>query len=370
MNVSRVETNLISFSTARTGRQQARLAGLNPNHWYAVEFESTLPARGVFETSFWGRSIAIFRGVDGLVRAVENRCAHRQVKLSLGEVNDCCITCAYHGWTYDGEGKLVSIPHELFGRTLPDVKIAAFPVRLRYGLIWIFPGNPALAESTNMPEIPELEGPQAWACVPLAFTWRAHHTMILENICDLSHAHLHRAYRPFDDAKLVGLDTNGSRIRLSYDVSVGNGRFSRNFVDRRRANLNRMELCFDYPYQWSNTGNSIKHWCFILPLDAGTTRAFFLFYFDALRIPFTQIAIPRRLMHALLWASNILMIRPLLMQDGAMVEAEQAAFETNPTGPAIEINPAMLEFQKLVVREWRRHLAEIEPQAQPGTSNA
>ena len=42
-----------------------------------------------------------------------------------------------------------------------------------------------------------------------------------------------------------------------------------------------MELCYEYPYQWSNTDGKIKHWCFVLPIDGTTTRAFFLFYFDS-----------------------------------------------------------------------------------------
>src|SRR3989442_13484677 len=86
---------------------------------------------------------------------------------------------------------------------MPRVRIAAFPVRTRYGLIWIFPGDPARAEAVPMPELPELEGAQAWACVPVDFTWQAHHSLIIENVSDFTHAHLHRKYRPFSGAKLV-----------------------------------------------------------------------------------------------------------------------------------------------------------------------
>ena len=68
---------------------------------------------------------------------------------------------------------------------------------------------------------------------------------------------------------------------------VGDGRISKLFVDRKRVRTDRMKLGFDYPYQWSNTGDRIKHWCFLLPIDEQTTRVFFLFYFDALKIPFT-----------------------------------------------------------------------------------
>jgi 4beta-methylsterol monooxygenase len=349
-----------AFADARTRRQQVRASGLHPDCWYAVEHAAAIPIGRVVETRFWGRSIALYRGSDGMVHALENRCAHRQVKLSLGEVNGCNLTCPYHGWSYDGSGRLVAVPHELFGRRLPKLRVASFPVRLRYGLVWIFPGDAARADATPMPELPELEGPDAWACVPLDFTWRAHHSLIIENVSDFTHAHLHRKYRPFTDARLKRCERRDRRVRIDYDVLVGDGRISRHFVDRKRVNVNRMELCFDYPHQWSNTDGKIKHWCFVLPLDERTTRVFFLFYFDALRLPVIPVTVPRWLMRPLLRISNRLLIRPLLLQDGAMVEAEQRAYEAKPDAPVTELNPAVIEFQKLIVEEWRRHRGDTE----------
>jgi phenylpropionate dioxygenase-like ring-hydroxylating dioxygenase large terminal subunit len=359
-----------SFDAARNRRQQARAAGLHPDYWYAVEYAAAIPVGHVAETRFWGRSIALYRGSDGTVRAIENRCAHRQVKLSLGEVAGCNLTCPYHGWTYDGGGQLVFIPHELFGHKTPKIRIASFPVRTRYGLIWIFPGDPTRAEATPMPELPELEGPKPWVCVPLDFTWRAHHSLIIENVSDFTHAHLHRKYRPFLNAKLISYARSDRRVELSYDVLVGDGRVSKYFVDRKKVNINRMELCFDYPHQWSSTDSKIKHWCFVLPLDERTTRIFFVFYFDALRIPFTRIAVPRQAMRSLLRLSNWLLIRPLLMQDGAMVEAEQRAYEAKPEAPAIELNPVVIEFQKLIIEKWRRHRSEATGKTEPADEEA
>ena len=155
-----------SFSDARNQREKARSAGLHPDNWYAVEHDARVPAGHVVEVKFWGRSIAVFRGTDGTLRALENRCAHRHVKLSLGQVTGCTLTCAYHGWSYDSNGRLVDVPHELFGREFGRIKIVSYPVRSRYGLIWLFPGNAALAERTPMPEIPELGDPRAGPACP------------------------------------------------------------------------------------------------------------------------------------------------------------------------------------------------------------
>jgi phenylpropionate dioxygenase-like ring-hydroxylating dioxygenase large terminal subunit len=345
------------FAGARTRRQMTRAAGLDPNHWYAVAFSRRVRPGRLLETRFLGRPIVVFRGADGVLGAIENRCAHRGLKLSLGEVQGCNLVCAYHGWAYDAAGNLVSVAHETYGKSLARIRVASFPVRERYGLVWLFPGDPALAAATPLPAIPELEGPAPWASIMVDFTWAAHHSLIIENVSDFSHAHLHRKYRPFNDARLTDLQSSGTQVRLSYDVLVGDGRFSRHFVDRSRVKVDRMELCFDYPYQWSDTGGRIKHWCFLLPLDGRTTHVFFLFYFDAVQIPLLRRPMPRRLQNLLMLAARRLLIRPLLAQDGRMVEAEQDAYEQDPYTAGHELNPAVGEFQKLIVEQWRRHLA-------------
>ncbi len=352
-----------NFQSARNRRQQTRAAGLDPNYWYAVEYDSALARGAALGTEFWGKPIALFRGADGVVRAIEDRCAHRQVKLSLGEVDGCELTCPYHGWTYGGDGKLVTIPHESFGRTVSKVKVASYPVQVRYGLIWIFPGDPARADTVALPLIPELKGDRPWASVTLDFTWDAHHSMIIENVSDFTHAHLHRDYRPFTDAKLISYDADSERVRLTYDVLVGDGRFSKYFVDRKKVNVNSMELCFAYPYQWSDTGGRIKHWCFFLPMNGQRTRVFFIFYFDALRIPLTRMSLPVWLMRPVLAISKTILIRPLLAQDGDMVQEELRAYIDAPHAPSVELNPVVIEFQKLIVAKWRAHLAATGAEA-------
>ena len=132
-----------TFDEAKTKRQKARAAGLDPNYWYAVELDEAVKPGQVVEVTFWKQSIALFRGMDGKLRALENRCAHRQLKLSIGNVEDCRLVCAYHGWQYDEQGKVVDFSHDLFDKPTPSFRIRAFPVQVRYGLIWIFPGDPA-----------------------------------------------------------------------------------------------------------------------------------------------------------------------------------------------------------------------------------
>ena len=55
----------------------------------------------------------------------------------------CVLTCAYHGWSYGEDGRARGIPHDRCGRPMPSLRIAAYPVQVRYGLVWLFPGDPA-----------------------------------------------------------------------------------------------------------------------------------------------------------------------------------------------------------------------------------
>ena len=175
-------------------RHQIRQTGLSGNHWYAVEQDRNLKRKKVVEIVFWKTSIALYRSEDGEVHAVENRCAHRQLSLAkLGHVEGDLLVCGYHGWKYNGCGQCVEISHDL-GKSnkMPNIKIRRFPVRVKYGLIWIFPGNADLADSVPLPSIPVLDQEVSWPYIPIDMTIKAHHSMIMENVCDFNHEYLHR----------------------------------------------------------------------------------------------------------------------------------------------------------------------------------
>lgn len=357
MSSNQEHRNPPSFDEAKNRRQKVRAAGLDPNYWYAVEHDSKIANKQIVEVKFWGESVALYRSEGGRLYAIENRCAHRHVPLTLGTVAGERIVCEYHGWAYNGAGELADVPHTLFGKKMPTCKLRTYPVRVRYGLVWIFFGDPERADSTPMPEIPELEGSNKWECVPVDFTWNAHHSMIIDNVSDFTHEFLHRKYAPFTDAKLTKLETEGDVVHVAYDTKVGRGKISGLFVDRASIDTNSMELAYEYPYQWSNTDGKIKHWLFVLPVDQRTTRVFFLFYFDYFVVPFTKVKIPRRVMRPFLKISNELLVKPLLRQDGRVTQGEQEGHERHWDAPVVEVSPAVNAFQALTVRKWEEYLA-------------
>ena len=62
--------------------------------------------------SILNKHLVLFRGDDGQAVAMEDRCLHRNAKLSEGFVKEGNIVCPYHGWAYNKNGELTDIPSE------------------------------------------------------------------------------------------------------------------------------------------------------------------------------------------------------------------------------------------------------------------
>ncbi|MCP5037947.1 MAG: Rieske 2Fe-2S domain-containing protein, partial [Rhodobacteraceae bacterium] len=93
------------------------------NAWYvagwASEFNEELRRVVILE-----QPMVMFRASDGKVIALEDRCPHRLLPLSLGKRIDDTIQCGYHGMTFDCEGKCVRIPGQ--DNLPPSAAVVAF----------------------------------------------------------------------------------------------------------------------------------------------------------------------------------------------------------------------------------------------------
>jgi phenylpropionate dioxygenase-like ring-hydroxylating dioxygenase large terminal subunit len=80
--------------------------------WLYVGHESQIPDPGdYFATELGRQPVIMTRHRDGSIRVLSNRCTHRGAKLAnvtTGKVTH--FSCLYHGWTFDTDGRLVSVP--------------------------------------------------------------------------------------------------------------------------------------------------------------------------------------------------------------------------------------------------------------------
>lgn len=89
-----------------------------------------------------GHELALFRDASGLARAVENRCPHRRVPLTLGNVVNGAIRCAYHGWTFDGaSGSCIAVPNLGDDEHIsPNFCVRTYPCREHGGFVYAWTG--------------------------------------------------------------------------------------------------------------------------------------------------------------------------------------------------------------------------------------
>ncbi|MEW6211145.1 MAG: aromatic ring-hydroxylating dioxygenase subunit alpha [Acidobacteriota bacterium] len=80
--------------------------------WYVAATSRELKKDRVIAARILDHWIALFRDERGRAVALEDRCLHRSAQLSRGRVCDGRLRCAYHGWVYDGEGRVVRVPSE------------------------------------------------------------------------------------------------------------------------------------------------------------------------------------------------------------------------------------------------------------------
>ncbi|MCC6521386.1 MAG: aromatic ring-hydroxylating dioxygenase subunit alpha [Polyangiaceae bacterium] len=341
--------------------ERARRAGMSFNHWYPAAFSHELRRGKTLAVTFWGEPIALYRADDGSPHALEDRCPHRGIKLSHGSVEGCRLVCLYHGWSFDPAGKLVEMKHDTFGKKLPTVTVRRYPARERYGIVWIFPGAAELAALTPLPEIPFAEGPDAWASLSFAYTWQAHHSMVIDNLCNLTHLWVHGRWVPYGETVLAAHTAEQDRLTLRWDHELRRDLlhpFTAPFF-RSEPGGNRSEtfMIYDYPYQSALSNRRVRSTNFMLPIDASRTKVFSLQLWQPLAIPFAGgRRWPRQLA-----ALAMPFIRPITMeifrQDGFTVEEEQVAWTAQPARPFPELNPMVKHFNQLGVRKWEQYVA-------------
>ena len=190
--------------------------------------------------------------------------------------------------------------------------------------------------------------------------------MIIDNVSDFTHAYLHRKYRPFSDAKLTQLETVGDKVYARPTTPrSGTGEISRPASSTAsEIDTNAMDLCYEYPYQWSNTDGQDQ----ALVLRAADRRAHHARLLPVLlrrssRCRSCRCTSRGALMNLVLALANVLHIEPLLAEDGVAVEAEQEGYEAHFDAPIAELNPAVRLFQQLTIRKWEEHLAKQQGDA-------
>jgi len=125
------------------GFYQLEAERLWPRVWQMACRLEEIPGRGDFvEYEILDQSVVVVRGDDDVVRAYQNACRHRGVKIAEGRGTlGSGFTCPFHGWCYglDGANTFVSQPRTFSEHNLEPRDIDLTPVRCEVwgGCAWI-----------------------------------------------------------------------------------------------------------------------------------------------------------------------------------------------------------------------------------------
>jgi renierapurpurin 18,18'-hydroxylase len=334
-----------------------RRAGINPNCWYMIAKSSEIQQRPV-KREIWNQPVVLFRTARGELHALEDRCAHRLVKLSHGRVIDDNIECAYHGWQYNGTGRCVFIPHLASKTTLPNCQLKSYPVVEKHGFIWIFPGNAAACASVLPMEMNEWDDLNEISSF-VRLTCRAHFSYLIENLMDMYHGSLHAQYQVWNAQSLKEVVEAKNQVSATYEATTyyrvkDLGSILQLFIPSlRRLYYTPLTVTYEYPNWKSALGEDFKIYCLICPVNERLTDAY-LIHYTSLRkfkgLNGAPIAIRRLLKRALGNVAKKLLAN-LVRQDVLMIEEEQAAFEKEPLRQPFEVNRAIHRVQQLIRRQ-------------------
>ena len=155
------------------------------NTWYMAAWDNEVQPERLFERVLLEKHILFFRDSQGTARALGDRCPHRFAPLHLGVHCGDSVQCKYHGLEFGIDGRCVRNPHG--NGVIPQAaNVPAYPTVESYGAIWIWLGDPKLADPATVPVFPLLD-PDVYAVGHGYLKARANYQLEADNILDLSH---------------------------------------------------------------------------------------------------------------------------------------------------------------------------------------
>jgi vanillate O-demethylase monooxygenase subunit len=162
------------------------------NYWYVAAWAEEVTHKPLARI-FLGLPVMLYRTASGEAVALEDRCCHRNLPLSMGFIEGDDVRCGYHGLKFAPSGDCIEIPGQ--PQIPPDARVTRYRLLERWGLLWIWMGDPAKVDEALLPQWHYLAEP-GWAVIkgndakpmPMECGWQLNN----DNLLDLSHvAYVH-----------------------------------------------------------------------------------------------------------------------------------------------------------------------------------
>jgi phthalate 4,5-dioxygenase oxygenase subunit len=256
------------------------LGGYMREFWMPALRSETVKAGGdPVKVRVLGEDIVVYRGRGGELASVNEACPHRRASLSLAYNDGDRITCLYHGWKFDTNGRCVDVPTE------PAAKRAAFAARVKAnrhpvaeagGMVWVYLGDPS-----DAPPVPDFEFnllPADHVKVMIGHS-PVNWLQCLEGLVDTVHVgQLHQAWLPATTSQLGDVGVESAPSIVVEEAPYG----LRCCADRPKPDGDHYVRITEYiaPF-WSFIPHGPKEdrvSMGIVPIDDNNTHQFYIWY--------------------------------------------------------------------------------------------
>ena len=255
------------------------------NQWYVILASKEIKKNQVLGVKRLGENIVVWRDNQGNPGAAWDKCPHRGVALSLGEIKTDCIQCPFHGFEYDTGGACKLVPANGRKAQPPKaLKVRSYATREAHGLVYIWWGD----EQETYPALPYFESlDDKFVYSTVRDHWNTHYSRAIENQLDVVHL-------PFVHRTTIGAGNktvvNGPQVKVKSHYPQDNllELWVANEVDsgqtpRKAAEMpepaRRPFLQFRYPNVWHNwISESIRVFVAFAPIDHENTMMYLRYY--------------------------------------------------------------------------------------------
>ena len=154
------------------------------NAWYVAATDREI-GRTPLRRIIMNEPIVMYRTEAGQPVALEDRCVHRHLPLSMGKlIEGDILECLYHGLCYDTTGACVKVPGQ--PSVPPGARVKAYPMVERYHWVWIWMGDPALADPATITDFHWFDDPN-WGAAQRYLHVKGNWQLVVDNLLDLTH---------------------------------------------------------------------------------------------------------------------------------------------------------------------------------------
>jgi phenylpropionate dioxygenase-like ring-hydroxylating dioxygenase large terminal subunit len=187
------------------------------NCWYVAAAVSEFDRDATVVRRLLGEPVMMYMTSDGVPVAFQDRCPHRLAPLSAGHRMGDMVQCGYHGLVFAPSGECVKIPGQ--DRVPRVARAKTYPIFSKYGYLWIWMGEPRLADRALAPDLSWREG-GGWAIAAGYTHIAADYRLLSDNLLDLSHeSYIHE--------KTIGNELEETIAAFKVVVTVAEGRVVR-----------------------------------------------------------------------------------------------------------------------------------------------